>query len=129
MLKSAYAPSGLLALAFVAGIVTIGGPASSEPAIAQGLSPDLTAFVRYRDLDLTTDAGRAKLQQRVRTAARDLCGQSGPGLRPAMNLRCENQAEARAAEIEARVIAEANGRAYAATPADRVAVAAVAKGP
>jgi UrcA family protein len=129
MLKSAYAPSGLLALAFAAGIAAMGGPASSEPATAQGLSPDLTALVQYRDLDLTTDAGRARLQQRVRTAARDLCEQPGPGLGPAVTLRCENQAEARAATMEARVIAEANGRAYAAMPADRVAVAATAKGP
>jgi UrcA family protein len=127
MLKSAYAPSGLLALAFAAGIAALGGPASSEPATAQGLWPDLTETVQYGDLDLTTDAGRAKLQQRVRTAARDVCEEYGPSA--AMNFKCERQAEARAAAMEARVIAEANGRAYAAMPADHVAVAAAAKGP
>jgi UrcA family protein len=130
MLKSAtYLRPGLLALAFAAGIAA-GGPAASEPASTEGLGPDLTAFVQYRDLDLTTDPGRAELQARVQMAARRLCGErDGAKLWPAMTLKCEIETRARAADMLARSIAEANGRAYAATPADQVAVTAAAKGP
>jgi UrcA family protein len=37
----------------------------------------LTARVSFRDLDLTTPAGRDTLSQRIRTTARDLCSQLG----------------------------------------------------
>jgi UrcA family protein len=84
-------------------------------------------MVHYQDLDLTTDAGRIELQHRVQVVARTLCDQ-GPDLVIGSELTCENEAVASAAEMQRQVIAEARARAYAATPADKVAVAAVARG-
>lgn len=45
-----------------------------------GVGPEvrsLSAAVSYRDLDLTTEAGRAVLRQRVKDTARDLCERLG----------------------------------------------------
>ena len=134
MLKTATCtPSSLLALAFASVIAAAAAatPSTSEPLKAPSPSPDhgpnFSAMVHYQDLDLTTDAGRIELQHRVQIVARILCG-PGPDLVPASELTCENEAMASAAEMERQVIAEARSRAYAATPADKVAVAAVAHG-
>ena len=51
-----------------------------------------------------------------------------PDLVAGSEMACEKEAVASAAEMERQVIAEARSRAYAATPADKVAVAAVAHG-
>jgi UrcA family protein len=132
MLKAAtYTPSSLLALAFASIISAAASPATSGPLRAPSLSPDhapnFSAMVRYRDLDLTTDAGRIELQRRVRLVARILCDQ-GPDLVIGSELTCENEAVASAAEMQRQAIAEARARSNAATPADEVAVAAVAHG-
>jgi UrcA family protein len=105
------APSGLVALALAVGIAAVGGPALTEPSTAQATASDLSANVEYRDLDLTTDAGRLELQHRVRVAARELCDQQGRNLMAAMALTCEHQVVTRSAEMQRRVIAEARARA------------------
>ena len=45
-----------------------------SPAIAQQIEG---VEVRYRDLNLTSEAGRTVLDNRIRYAARQLCGQYG----------------------------------------------------
>jgi UrcA family protein len=103
MLNSAInAPSGLVALALAVGISAVSGPALTEPSTAQATASGLSANVEYRDLDLTTDAGRLELQHRVRVAARKLCEEQGPNLVAAMALTCENQVVARSVEIQRR---------------------------
>jgi UrcA family protein len=105
MLNSAtFAPSSLIAIALAAGIASVGAPAFSEPS--QGLSTQIS----YRDLDLATSAGQAELQHRVRIAARTLCTSTGPDLTSGEALKCENQAVARSAEMQQRVIAAAQAR-------------------
>jgi UrcA family protein len=132
MLKTAtYTPSSLIALAVASVIAAAATPATSGPLMASSQSPDngsgLSTMVHYQDLDLTTDAGRAELQHRVRIEARTLCDQ-GPELAGTSGRTCENEAMASAAQMERQVIAAAQARSYAATAADKVAVAAVAHG-
>jgi UrcA family protein len=67
----------------------------------------LSSAVSYRDLDLTTDAGRTKLQHRVQRAALELCARSGQSFLPAMKQVCLEDAMARAAELQRHAIAEA----------------------
>jgi UrcA family protein len=38
-----------------------------------------TAIVRYADLDLSAAPGRARLEQRIGAAVRDVCGSASPG--------------------------------------------------
>ena len=126
MLKTAtYLPANLLALAFASVIAAVATPATSEPVKAQAQGPDLSMKIEYRDLDLTTEAGRMKLQHRVRVAAHDLCGRSGQDFLPSLALECESNAIASAAKMQSRVLAHA----YGAAPADQVAVAAVTREP
>ncbi len=47
---------------------SVAGPASAADAGAQ------SSRIHYRDLDLTTDAGAAALQQRIARAAANICG-------------------------------------------------------
>jgi UrcA family protein len=130
MLKT-YAPSSLIAIALASVLAAAATPATSGSLQAPSLSPDhgpnFSAMVHYQDLDLTTDAGRIELQHRVRVVARILCDQ-GPDLVIGSELTCENEAVASAAEMQRQVIAEARARSHVATPADQVAVAAVAHG-
>jgi UrcA family protein len=78
----------------------------------------LSAPVSYRDLDLTTGAGRDTLKQRVKTTAADLCkrlGEGGMGGTPAMT-SCEQDAINSAAEQERVAFAEPAPSAYATNP-------------
>ena len=130
MLKTAtYTPSSLIALAFASVIAVAATPATSEPlkSLSPDHGPNFSTMVHYQDLDLTTDAGRIELQRRVRIVARTLCDQ-GPELAGTSGRTCESQAIASAAGMQRQVIAEARARSYAATAADKVAVAAVARG-
>jgi UrcA family protein len=114
MLKSAYAPFGPLALALAAATAVMGGPASSEPARTPVPSPGPTSVVQYRDLDLTTDAGRMELQHRVNLAAWKACQEgANDAYSHAIRGRCEAAAAASAAEMQRRVIANATARTYA----------------
>jgi UrcA family protein len=49
---------------------------AAAPALA-GPSP-ATRLVRYADLDLSAEAGRIRLEQRIRAAVRAVCGQPSP---------------------------------------------------
>lgn len=77
---------------WVCGAVAAGGLlAASAPAAAQtaeeltvigrygpaGEVRTLSGIVSYRDLDLTTEAGRKTLKERIKTTARDLCVRLG----------------------------------------------------
>jgi len=71
----------------------------------------LSTGVSYRDLDLTTQDGRAILHERVRAAARDLCRQlNEDGVGSALTPSCERDAvdgarnQERLAAVEARPI-------------------------
>ena len=68
----------------------------------------LSAPVSYRDLDLTTNAGRNSLTQRVRTTARDLCrrlGESNKGTHRAGT--CEQDAVNSARDQQRMAVAQA----------------------
>jgi UrcA family protein len=78
----------------------------------------LAAPVSYRDLDLTTDAGRDVLRQRVRATAQDLCrrlGEANMGSTLAQP-SCERDAINSAAADEQRAFAQATPRVYAEGP-------------
>lgn len=86
-----------------------------------GVGPNargLSAPVSYRDLDLTTGAGREILRQRVKLTARDLCHQlgeanmGGTGVQPS----CEQDAINSAAGQERVAFEQAVPRAYAVNP-------------
>ena len=70
-------------------------PALAEPAPAQNIS-----IVRTADLDLSTDAGRRALDQRLAIAAREVCGTASDadltGKNEARRCRANVLAEARA---------------------------------
>jgi len=70
---------------------------ASQPAFAE------TRLVTYADLDLTTQAGNAKLDQRLKRAAKKVCGldgKIGPLREMTVNQQCfvETLAEARHAK-------------------------------
>jgi UrcA family protein len=72
---------------------------ASQPAFAE------TSLVGYADLDLTTQAGNAKLDQRLKRAAKKVCGLSGtanPLREAAANQQCFAKAfaEARRAKVK-----------------------------
>jgi UrcA family protein len=72
----------------------------------------LSAPVSYRDLDLTTNAGRNSLTQRVRTTARDLCrrlGESNKGTHRAGT--CEQDAVNSARDQQRMAVAQATPKA------------------
>ncbi len=49
-------------------LAAIGTLCAAQPAFAEA------AAVSYKDLDLTTEAGRKELDRRINTAAREVCG-------------------------------------------------------
>jgi UrcA family protein len=118
-------------------------PALAQPVAGEvvvmgryGAGPDvrsLSAPVSYADLDLTTDAGRTVLHQRVRAMAQDLCRQLGEqGLGGgAAAPSCERDAidKARAQEETAYALAGRPAYAVVAPPADQAYVAAAGANP
>lgn len=79
----------------------------------------LSTAVSYHDLDLTTEAGRDALRQRVRAAAYDLCrrlGEAGNGGTPLVP-SCERDAMNSAAGQERLAAAGGVPGAYAVAPA------------
>jgi UrcA family protein len=93
--------------------------------------PSLSTAVSYRDLDLTTNAGRDALSQRVRSAAYDLCrrlGESGAG-DTALAPSCERDAMNSARDQERLAVATAAPRTYAAGPAPQGYVAPLGPNP
>ena len=63
------------ALSVTAAVSPADAARSVEEVVVTGRASDLpTAIVRYDDLNLASDEGRASLDRRVGTAARMLCG-------------------------------------------------------
>ena len=58
-------------LAFIGAVASGARPAAAEIITVTGDAP--TARVSYADLNLQSESGRARLQQRIRGAAADLC--------------------------------------------------------
>lgn len=129
MLKLANASSTKWLGAALAAFVT----AAAAPAFAQttvqeltvtgryGVGPEvrrLSAVVSYADLDLTTDAGRTALRERVRSTASDLCRRLGEGAAGGTALvpSCEQDAVNSVHQQERVAIAQAKPRAYAVNP-------------
>jgi len=101
-------------LAFAAAAITVTGTVAA-PATAHASPVNATEFdasVEHDDLDLTTQRGIARLDERVRTQIRRACSNGG---RDSASIRLERECRASAsAAAEAPVrfaIAEANARA------------------
>jgi UrcA family protein len=125
LIRAEHASSGLLRVACVAGALAMGAPAlGQEPMgeftiIGHGQGPyesSLSAAVVYADLDLTTTAGRAELQQRVRRTAAELCHELGGGPENATGLAfvCEDEAVQSAAGFQRSAAAHAAPQTYVA---------------
>jgi UrcA family protein len=123
----------LAGLALFAGMASAAGPIAAQSLGAQTVADELTVTgrygvgpnvrslstaVSYRDLDLTTQAGRDALSQRVRAAARDLCRRLGePGnLGTAAAPSCERDAINSTRDQQRLAAANAVSPAYAAVP-------------
>ncbi len=82
----------LFAAAALASAVTI------SPVFAKAATPGVR-IVSYADLDLSSSAGRARLEQRIDAAVRDVCGEA-PGFdlarrKAVEDCRIETRANAR----------------------------------
>lgn len=79
-------------------------PARAETMVSQRVS--------HADLDLTSEAGRIRLQQRIRWAARSVCGANTPSepIRASSIRRCTNEAMDGAGRQVAVAVARAEGR-------------------
>ncbi|OSZ72197.1 hypothetical protein CAP39_02215 [Sphingomonas sp. IBVSS1] len=74
-----------------AGLCIAGATAPANAQIAYSVNADghRVAHVSYADLDLASKAGRASLEYRLRTAAREVCqGQSGNPWAAAEEYQC-----------------------------------------
>ena len=90
-------------------------------------APRLSAPVSYADLDLTTEAGRAVLRERVRLTAHDLCrrlGEANTG-GTALAASCEQDAINSVREQQRIAFAQATPRSYAVAPPSQPYVAPV----
>ena len=64
-------------LAFIGAVALGASPAAAEIITVTGDAP--SARVSYADLNLQSESGRARLQQRIRGAAADLCLEDNVG--------------------------------------------------
>ncbi|MDB5663034.1 MAG: UrcA family protein [Sphingomonas bacterium] len=118
-------------IARIAATTLVAGAAlAAAPAVAADFGAARTMDVRHGDLDLTSDQGAARLNQRIAVAARAVCGSFHPADLAAKGkaLACRNETIARAAPQVELAIAEARGgRQYARNDARndaRIGVAA-----
>lgn len=137
MFKPVVSPATWLRAALIAGAAAAAAPAMAQTVEEltvigrQGVGPNVrsvSAVVSYRDLDLTTESGRAMLHQRVRLTAQDLCRQLGEGGMggTAAAPSCEQDAINSVSEQQRLAVANAQPRALAAAPAPEPARAAPA---
>lgn len=85
---------------FTAGLVGL-ALSASQPAFAK------TSFVSYGDLDLATNEGQAKLDRRLRQAARKVCDLNSPNLQRsefASAQRCFLEAYAKAKQARTGLV-------------------------
>jgi UrcA family protein len=96
-----------IALAAAALLLTAAAPARAQDSATH------SRFVRISDLDLTTQAGRTRLHQRVVAAAHDVCEADAPFGTPDYQsaAACIAQAEQRASVTESVLAARAAERA------------------
>jgi UrcA family protein len=124
---ASYSSTGLRSLAFGLAVLAAAGPALSQPSSSHlrvQADGHVSAVITTNDLDLTTDAGRKELQNRVKFAAWKACHESASdALLSAMHEQCEAAAIAGAADMERHVIAAAAARSYAGAAATPVSFA------
>ncbi len=77
--------------------------ADSAREMALQLATSKTAFVSFRDLDLSSDAGAQVLYGRIKQAARGLCGPEEQYLRPPLR-RAHRLAQCYRAAVDRAVI-------------------------
>jgi UrcA family protein len=68
---------------------------AASPVVAAETSPTVQTAISYSDLNLASDAGRKALDQRIRIAARQVCGKPSlqDGLRARLDAnRCQAEA-------------------------------------
>jgi len=136
MMKSS--PALWLRAALIAGAAVVAVPAVAQTVEEltvtgrQGVGPNtrsISAVVSYHDLDLTTESGRAVLDQRVRATAQDLCRRLGEnnmgstGAAPS----CEQDAMNSVGQQRQVAIANARPHDYATTAPAPAAVAPAAE--
>jgi UrcA family protein len=56
---------------------SLAAAANLSPAFAKPITPEIRT-VAYADLDLSTTAGRSRLERRIQAAVRDVCGEALP---------------------------------------------------
>lgn len=54
---------------------TLAAAITASPVFAKPISPEVR-IVSYADLDLSSAAGRIRLEHRIRAAVRDVCGEA-----------------------------------------------------
>jgi UrcA family protein len=100
---------GLLAICLLVSSAPASGQEAAGRIAETPLRRQISATVVYRDLELTTPAGRNELRHRVWTTARKLCSRLGEseigGVSAASS--CEDAARINAVEMERVIIAQA----------------------
>ena len=90
---------------FLFAAAALASAVTTSPVFAKAATPGVRV-VSYADLDLTSSAGRARLEQRINAAVRDVCGEA-----PSFDLvRRRAVAECR---VETRTNAQRNAPAAA----------------
>ena len=117
-----FSSSATKALFVTAAVAASGGVAT--PAMAEVEGEYRTTTVSYADLDLASEAGVARLNSRIKFAARQVCGIANLDLRAAPEIsRCREAAIEHATRATVTVIAAARrGEPYASANGGRVAV-------
>lgn len=126
MFKSATSPALWLRAALIAGAAVVAVPAVAQTVEEltvtghRGVGPNtrsISAVVSYHDLDLTTEAGRSTLNQRVRTTAQDLCRRLGENNMGSTGVAasCEQDAINSVSQQQQVAIANARPHNYATT--------------
>lgn len=126
--------------ALTAGLLGVSAPGLAQPVTVEevtvtarygptGELRSLSRVVSYSDLDLTTDAGRTALTQRIRATAHDLClelGEQPTQSTPPVRTSCEQGAVNSAMDQMRTAVAQAQPKNLeaAATPPPPVAEAA-----
>jgi UrcA family protein len=94
--------------------------AAVSPAVAAPIWGDdekVVAKVAYKDAELRTTAGAARIASRIRTAARQVCGGDNPVIASGTRFQhCQHKAIDQAiATLDAPLVANALGRSPATT--------------
>jgi UrcA family protein len=93
---------------FLFAVAALAAAAGLSPAAASVPRDAGTRIVRYADLDLSSAAGRARLEQRIGAAVRAVCGDAAAG-----DLRSTLDAHACRAATAAHVVRPAGAPALA----------------